>query len=279
MTDCSWEPSRPEYDADLLIDTWIAQSEAHAKAHAIERYARYVPELGWRAILAVLKVPDSHSQRGGLTAALKMLVSQYGDQFIDRIEQEAAVSSAFKACLAEIHPSPTFPFPEHLWPRLSAAAGKPVGPMAPHMAKLYEEMPDLSTVATWDPHPLEPSEVPSLSDAELLEHAHAYVTYHQGFWAWEELHRILEEDGPEAAWPLILLLVERGSDHALCAAGAGILEDLLDEHGPAFIERVEVQAAADLRFRFCLSHVWPSGMPPEIWERVVAARGDEPQRG
>jgi hypothetical protein len=279
MTECSWEPSRPEYDADLLVDTWIAQSDAHEKAHAIERYARYAPELGWRAILGVLTVPDSHGHLGALTKALEMLISQYGDQFIDRIEHEATVSVAFKTCLAEIHPSPKFPFPVHLWPRLSAAAGTPIGPMAPHMAALYEELPDLSNIAAWDPHPLEPADVPDLSDVELLEHAHAFVTYHQGFWAWEELNRILDEDGPDAVWPLILLLVERGSDHALCAAGAGILEDMLDDHGATVIDRIEMRAATDQRFRYCLSHVWPAGMAHEIWERVVTARGNEPQRG
>lgn len=279
MPECSWPPPRPDYDADLLIDTWIAQSDAHDKANAIERYARYAPELGWRAILIVLTIPDTIQHLGPLSNALEMLISQYGDDFIDRIEHEAKISHAFKTCLARIHPSPTFPFPQHLWPRLSAAAGKSIGPMAPHMAALYAEIPDLAHVETWDPHPMSPTEAPDLSDAELLDHAQAYLVYHQGFWAWEELNRILEEDGPDAAWPLILRLVQKGSDHALCAAGAGILEDLLEQHGPTVIERVEAQAAGDQRFRYCLSHVWPMGIQPDIWERIVLARGNEPQRG
>lgn len=279
MSECSWQSPPPSYDPEFLIDTWIAQSDAHEEANAIERYARYAPELGWRAILAVLTIPDALQHLGPLSHALEMLVSQYGDNFIDRIEHEASVSSAFKACLAEIHPSPTFPLPEQLWSRLSAASGTSVGPMKPHMAELYAGLPDLSEMATWDPHPLDPLEAPVLSDAELLEHAHAYLVYHQGCWAWEELNRILEEDGPDAAWPLILLLVERGSDHALGAAGAGILEDLLDKHGIAVIDRIEAQAASDQRFRYCLSHVWPADIPPDLWKRVVAARGDEPQRG
>jgi hypothetical protein len=151
--------------------------------------------------------------------------------------------------------------------------------MKPHMAKLYAELPDLSQVATWDPHPMDSDDVPVLSDSELSEHARAYLVYHQGFWAWEELNRILEDDGPDAAWPLILQLIEKGSDRAIGAVGAGILEDLLDKHGIVVIDRVEAQAASDERFRFCLSHVWQAGMPAHIWERVVAARGDEPQRG
>lgn len=279
MSQDSWQPPRSHDDSEVLIDTWIAQSDAHEKAHAIERYARYVPELGWRAILAVLTFPDALQHLGPLSDALEMLVSRYGDHFIDRIEREASISSAFKACLARIHPSPTFPLPEHLWTRLSVAAGASIGPMKPHMADLYAEIPDLSNMATWDPHPLEPTEAPNLTDAQLLEHARAYLTYHEGFWAWEELNRILEEDGPDAVWPLILLLIEKGSDRVLGAAGAGIVEDLLRKHGTAVIDRIEAQAAGDQRFRFCLSHVWPADFPPDLWERVVAARGDEPQRG
>jgi hypothetical protein len=279
MSECPWSPPNPSYDPEFLIETWIAQSDAHEKAHAIERYARYVPELGWRAILAVLTLPDAAQHLSALSDALEMLVSRYGDRFIERIEHEARVSSAFKACLAQIHPSPTFPLPEHLWARLSAASGTSVGPMKRHMADLYAELPDLSEVETWDPHPLDPGDAPTMSDAEVLDLAQAYVVYHQGFWAWEELNRILEEDGPDAAWPLILQLVEKGSDNAVGAVGAGILEDLLDKHGTRVIDRVEAQAACDQRFRFCLSHVWPANMPPDLWQRVVAARGDEPERG
>lgn len=279
MSDCEWSPPRRSCDPELLIDTWIVMSDSSAKADDVERYARYAPELGWRALLAILTIPDAAQHLDPLSHVLTKLVSRHGDSFIDRIEREAAVSPAFKACLARIHPSPSFPFPEHLWQRLSAAADAPIGPLSPRMAALYAEIPDLSELSSWDPHPIEASEAPTLTDAEVLEHAHAFVDHCQAFWAWEELNRILEEEGPDATWPLILLLVEKGSDHAVGAAGAGILEDLLGKHGPLVIERVEAQAAQDQRFRYCISHVWPGTMPPDIWERVERARGDEPERG
>ena len=267
------------YDRDSLVDSWIVQSEAGEKAHAIERHARYSPELGWRGILAVLSLPDGSQCVGPLSDDLEMLVSRYGDRFIDRIEAAAEASAAFRSCLANIHPSPTFPIPEHLWLRLSAAAGTTIGPMGTGLAELYAEIPNLSDAVTWDPHPLDPSEAPSLSDSELLGCASAYVVYHQNFWAWEELDRILREDGPEAVWPFILRLVEKGSDRVLCNLGAGLLEDFLDMYGAEFIERIEARANCDRRLRFCLSHVWPSTIPESVWERVVIARGTEPQRG
>ena len=272
-------PKSSSYDPEFLTDCWIANSNSHEKAHLIDSYARYTPEIGWRAILSVLRHPRALQNSNLPSNALEMLISRYGDFFIDRIEREAATSPAFKACLAEIHPSPVFPLPEHLWLRLSAAAGRPVGPMRKGMASLYSKIPDLAEVATKDMNPLDPSKVPDLSDAELLEHAAAYREYHESFWAWEELNRIIEEVGPDTAWPLILRLVEKGSDAVLGAVGAGVLEELLDRYSVDVIERIEAQARRDSRFRLCLSHVWPSAMPAEIWQRVVVARGDEPQRG
>lgn len=269
----------PNYDPELLVESWIANSDAHEKAHAIDRYARYMPEIGWRAILTVLTLPAAVKHMNPLSRALEMLISQYGGVFIERIEQEALVNAAFKTCLASIHPNPTFPLPEYLWPRLSAAAGTSIGPMKANMARLYAKIPNLSEVATRDLHPPALTDVPIVSDAELLEHACAYITYEETFWAWEELDRILREEGLEAAWPLILKLVEKGSDRVLCAVGAGLLEDIIDTYGATVIERVEERARQDSRFRFCLSHVWPSSIPPAIWARVVSARGSEPQRG
>lgn len=274
----SLTPLHPSYDPEFLVDTWIAQSDAHEMAHSIEQFARYFPELGWRAILTVLTLPEALLHIDSLSEPLEMIISQHGDVFIDRIESEAAVNGAFKACLAEISPSPTFPIPNHLWPRLSTAASTSIGPMLPHMAVLYADIPDLSRVAALDPFP-PPAEVPNLSDPELLEYARAFIVYHGGFWAWEELNRILDEEGPDATWPLILRLVQKGSDRIRCAVGAGILEDLLEKHGMAVIDRIEARASCDKRFRFCLSHVWRAGMLPDIWNRVVVARGDEPQRG
>jgi hypothetical protein len=83
----------------------------------------------------------------------------------------------------------------------------------------------------------------------------------------------------EAAWPLVLALVEKADDRALAPLGAGILEDILRRDGALIIERVEAEAAASGRFRRCLSHVWRGDMPSTLWDRVVAARADEPQRG
>ena len=263
-----------DHDVERLTDAWILHSEAFEKAHAVEQYARYWPDIGFRAILAVLAHPQALDHVTSLSHALAMLISQYGDRFIERIEREAKGNFAFRSCLAEVQSSPVFPLPIHLWTRLSAAAGKSIGPISPGLAQLYEKIPNLSENATRDPNPPEKlAEAPAVSDADLVEHASAYILREESFWAWEEIDRILREGGPDAAWPLIVRLVEKGSDRVLGAVGAGLLEDLLDMYGGEVIERVELAARHSSRFRLCLTHVWRTTMAADVWDRVVVARG------
>jgi hypothetical protein len=224
MGNCPIPDPPPTYDPEFLVEEWLSHSEAFEQAHNVEQFARYAPEVGWPSILAVLQLPDAQSHVSALAYALRMLIARYGASFIDRIEAEAAINPAFRACLAEVRPDPTFPLPEALWPRLSAAAGTSIGPMAPHMASLYAEMPDLSELASWDPNPLSPENVPALGPEELAAQARAWVQYAQTFWAWEELNRIHDVEGLDAAWPFVLSLIEKASDHALAPIGAGILE-------------------------------------------------------
>src|SRR4030081_1202378 len=84
---------------------------------------------------------------------------------------------------------------------------------------------------------------------------------------------VLTDDSPELAWSLILGLFEVAADvEALSCIAAGPLEDLLCHHGVDFIDRVEVLAAVDDRFRRCLSGVWGSNrMDPAVNARMCRA--------
>jgi hypothetical protein len=279
MTDRSRIDPPARYTPELLVDTWLRHAGAHDHAMAVERFARYAPELGWASILAVLELPGARPHLWLLERQLCMLISQYGEAFIDRIEVEAVTSPAFRECLGHVHPDPVFRIPEHLWERLTRAAGKPIGPMSARIDVLHTEFPDLAETLALDLDPLDPGDAPDLGVEELHAQALGWVEFHDTLWAWVELNRMLEEEGPKAAWPIVLALVERADDNAMPSLGAGALEDLLRRHGPEMIDRVEARAAVDPQFRFCLSHVWKGDMPYEIWARVVAARGDEPQRG
>jgi Family of unknown function (DUF6869) len=278
VTDCSLPEAVPEYDPEFLVEIWLVQANAAPNAFQVDRLARYVPEVGWASILAVLEQPDALPLASDLANSLEKLISQHGARFIDRIEAEARVSPAFKTCLGHIHPSPTFPIPKSLWERLSEAASASVGPMTPHMEALYADLKGLDRAANFDPHPMDAADATQLTSEELRIQAVHWVQYHQAMWAAFELSRLVHED-PETAWTLILTLSERGDDHALGSLGAGDLEDLLRLHGHAFIDRIELAAKTSDRFRIALSHVWQAGTPEEQWQRVRRACGDEPQRG
>ena len=82
----------------------------------------------------------------------------------------------------------------------------------------------------------------------------------------------LAYESPETAWELILDVLNRDqSEHIVGMLAAGPLEDLIEYHGPQFIERIETTARKDPAFRHALGGVWESNSP-EIWARVESAR-------
>ncbi|MGO4332329.1 DUF6869 domain-containing protein, partial [Cupriavidus sp. M-11] len=92
----------------------------------------------------------------------------------------------------------------------------------------------------------------------------------RSFWVWQACDWLCVND-PARLWELVLAVLGRtDSARVLAALAAGELEDLIEYHGPAFIGRIEQQAARDPRFRRLLCNVWRSSTP-EVWARVLAA--------
>jgi hypothetical protein len=91
------------------------------------------------------------------------------------------------------------------------------------------------------------------------------------WWAEERFQQLVHDD-PETLWLLIqrvLELTEKAEVLGILAAGP--VENLINFHGPAFIERIERKAANDARFRELLWGVWRSSTP-DVWARVESAR-------
>jgi hypothetical protein len=77
---------------------------------------------------------------------------------------------------------------------------------------------------------------------------------------------------PEDAWQIILAVLSlRPKDNVVGMLAAGPLEDLIDDNGAEFIERIEEEARKSPAFRHLLGGVWRSSTP-EIWARVEKAR-------
>lgn len=80
-------------------------------------------------------------------------------------------------------------------------------------------------------------------------------------WAVDRLWDLVALE-PEEAWPVTRAIVAATTDErALSNVGAGPLETLVRNHGAQFIDRIEMAARSDAKFRFALSCVWASDSP------------------
>jgi hypothetical protein len=81
------------------------------------------------------------------------------------------------------------------------------------------------------------------------------------------------EENSEECWAGILEVLSRKPPQTVIGMlAAGPLEDLIDCHAPAFIDRIELEARKNPSFRYLLGGVWESGKP-EMWSRILRARG------
>jgi hypothetical protein len=105
----------------------------------------------------------------------------------------------------------------------------------------------------------------------------------EDWWAFGTVCDLVRSD-PEKAWELTRILVQKAeSNAALAYVAAGPLEDLLEIHGPAVIDRVEDESRKHASVRLPLSGVWLSrGCPVyprwlELMRRYGFADGSRPR--
>jgi hypothetical protein len=104
-------------------------------------------------------------------------------------------------------------------------------------------------------------------DPDLLAH-----DSHPHWWAVEKLLVFSAAGRFEVCWRVVLEVVRITSDpDVLGVLAAGPLEDLVEQAGPAFVDRIERQAWTDPAFRRLLDVAWPCGSP-EVRARIEAAR-------
>lgn len=77
----------------------------------------------------------------------------------------------------------------------------------------------------------------------------------EDFWAWEEVHRMVETDLNEG-WKITLLLLERAAtDKEVGYIAAGPLEDLIDRYGHKALDLIEGECKNNSRMQLALSTV------------------------
>ena len=102
--------------------------------------------------------------------------------------------------------------------------------------------------------------------------AHAHPD--KNFWAYEKFAYLAKHE-PDLAFALVLsTLAATQREEVLDNLAAGPLEDLIRVHGERFIERIEVQAHKDRRFRNLLGGVWKVGSA-DVWSRIEKLQHEE----
>jgi hypothetical protein len=120
-----------------------------------------------------------------------------------------------------------------------------------------------------------------MSEPDSKSWAIAYVeaqtcgeSVHENHPLWWPIGRFfdLQYDRPEECWQAILAVLDLNpQESVLGVLAAGPLEDLIDDHGEDFIERIEIEARHSPPFRALLQGVWKSSTPA-IWARIERAR-------
>jgi hypothetical protein len=98
--------------------------------------------------------------------------------------------------------------------------------------------------------------------------------YEDLFWTWE-IFADASYKNPDFCLKLILAVIERDqSDRVVGCIAAGPTEDLLVYHGSEVIDRVEGLAQEWPLFRKLLAGVWRNDIAQDVWDRIVAVRGE-----
>lgn len=77
---------------------------------------------------------------------------------------------------------------------------------------------------------------------------------------------------PDDVWKIVLAVLSlKPSDKVVSVLAAGPLEDLINEHGATYIERIEIEARGNPEFRHLLGGLWRCSNR-DIWSRIEKAR-------
>jgi GNAT superfamily N-acetyltransferase len=268
-----WALAREQFEFREATDDEIVQ--AYIENYRLSEDADYVDKLiatePEQALPLVLEIVNRGQSYGfgsfDLMMPLRDLLGSHGEVVIERIEQEALTSVMLRRCLwrmkrYEVKTPPEDCIAEDVWRRAERAANETTD---------YDS--DLSEYGR--PNILSQLQEPNWLSEEQEILLSSWFGHEQTYWAWRAVEELTDDD-PERLWTIAKALVAAAPDeNTLAHIGAGPLEDLLADYGEQFIERIERQAAADAKFRYCLARVWRAGMSDELWSRVTIALGDQ----
>ena len=122
---------------------------------------------------------------------------------------------------------------------------------------------------------IQPDAPSEIADLVEVYHRHGIHRRDEDFWAWKQVHDIVNGPDAERAYTLVLALVAAAPDERLEHVGAGAVEDMVEKHGPVLIDRIEAQARRDPRFTDALASIWLviDDIDPDILGRLQVVTG------
>ena len=93
------------------------------------------------------------------------------------------------------------------------------------------------------------------------------------WWAIDLVMDWVTENDAVSVWNFIFAAYGKPmSDKAFAMLAAGPVEDLLADHGAAYIDRVETLARRDPLFNRLLGGVWRNSISEDVWARIEKVR-------
>lgn len=90
---------------------------------------------------------------------------------------------------------------------------------------------------------------------------------------WETIFTVqdLTYSAPEILWSFVLSVLEQNpTGNALGMLSAGPLEDLIQDHGEQFIERISIETRRNPAFAALLPKVWIPNAPDQITKKYIS---------
>jgi Family of unknown function (DUF6869) len=100
------QPNQLSEEDEELLSSWFASKQTKWASGLMWDLTDQNPERSWPIIKALVEAaPDDPTVSYIGAGPVQELLSKHGEQFIERIEQQAAVDAKFRACLTVVSPS------------------------------------------------------------------------------------------------------------------------------------------------------------------------------
>jgi hypothetical protein len=258
-----------------LAETWLRHATISSDAILLDRLIRYNAETGWRSVLLLHRLSVATTTpvgSAGWFRPVERLLHYHGDVVGERVIELAERDPEFRRRLGALADADTVAAP--LIDALGAVCGWQRRMRARRPNAVIDEARRLVELDIRPPTTEEDWRLidQPRSDAELALLASSWLEREEVAWAFDDVDELVQSNDVQAAWDLILELVQGASaDTHLWSIGAGPIEDFLSLNGDAWVERVEREAGANPKFCYALARSWQAGMSEAVWERVQRA--------